>query len=266
MPRRRIGLLVLAALALIGLGSLAWPWRFAPPPSRTDASMPQTCRDLEFEGETYVVCEVTPTAYAVSVAHNDGKSKATATVADFVAARTSTGRAPVLVMNAGMYDWGLNAIGLLVEGGQTLKPLNRRDGSGNFHLMPNGVFFVDAQGRAGVVVSEAWPSQAATARFATQSGPMLVIKSALHPAFEHNGRSRYRRNGVGVRPDGTVVLAISRGVVSFGAFARLFRDRLHCPDALFLDGAVSALAGPDGAVVGGTFPAGPVIVVDRKAR
>lgn len=241
-----------------------WPWRFAPPPHQTDAALPEPCRPLTFEGEAYVVCTMRPDAYAVSVAHNDGKAKATATVTDFITAREGVGRPPVLVMNAGMYDFGLNPIGLLVEEGRTLKPLNQRDGPGNFHLKPNGVFFIDGQGRAGVVVSEDWAGQAATARYATQSGPMLVIGGKLHPAFEPNGTSRYRRNGVGVRADGTVVLAISRRVVSFGAFARLFRDELGCPDALFLDGAVSALAGPGGAVIGGTFPAGPMIVVDRK--
>lgn len=261
--RLRIVLPVLAGVLLIVGGMALWPWRFAPPPSHTDAAMPEPCRELVFEGEAYVVCELRSDAWTLSVAHNDGKAKATATVMDFIDAREAAGRAPVLVMNAGMYDWGLNPIGLLVEEGRTLKALNLKDGSGNFHLQPNGVFAIDDQGRASVTVSADWPAEGV--RYATQSGPMLVINGALHPAFEPNGTSRYRRNGVGVRADGTVVLAISRRVVSFGAFARLFRDKLGCPDALFLDGAVSALAGPDGAVVGGTFPAGPVIVVDRKA-
>ena len=44
------------------------------------------------------------------------------------------------------------------------------------------------------------------------------------------------RNGVGVRADGKVIFAISQGDVSFDAFARLFRDGLSCPNALFLDG------------------------------
>lgn len=261
--RFRIILPVIAGLALVAGGMVLWPWRFAPPPAHTDAALPQPCRPLLFEGEGYVVCELKPDAWVLSVAHNDGKAKATATVSDFIAGRTAAGRSPVLVMNAGMYDWGLNPIGLLIEEGRTLKALNQRDGSGNFHLQPNGVFAIDTQGRASVSVSKDGVAEGAW--YATQSGPMLVIDGALHPAFEPNGTSRYRRNGVGVRPDGTVVLAISRRVVSFGAFARLFRDELGCPDALFLDGAVSALAGPDGAVVGGTFPAGPVIVVDRKA-
>jgi uncharacterized protein YigE (DUF2233 family) len=198
------------------------------------------------------------------VAHNDGRVKATATVTDLIAAQTATGRTPVLAMNGGMYDLGLNAIGLLVENGQTLTPLNRRSGAGNFYLQPNGVFAINRSGHARVIDSAAWNGIATDTVYATQSGPMLVIGGRLHPAFEPNGSSRYRRNGVGVRADGTVVLAISRREVSFGAFARLFRDKLRCPDALFLDGAVSALAGPQGVIVGGTFPAGPVIVTDRR--
>lgn len=255
---------VLIGLALVAVGMVLWPWRFAPPPHQTDAALPDACRPLTFEGEAYVVCTVRPDTHRLSIGHNDGKAKALATVSDFISARTAAGRAPMLVMNAGMYDFDLKPIGLLVEEGRTLKALNQRDGSGNFHLKPNGVFFINGQGQAGVTASEGWTARAATARYATQSGPMLVIGGKLHPAFEPNGNSRYRRNGVGVRADGTVVLAISRRVVSFGAFARLFRDALGCPDALFLDGAVSALAGPDGAVVGGTLPAGPVIVVDRR--
>lgn len=212
-----------------------------------------------------MVCVLAPADYALSVAHNDGKAKATATVTDLAAARAAAaGRAPGLVMNGGMYDLGLNPIGLLVENGRALTPLNRRTGSGNFYLQPNGVFAVDRAGRARVIDSAGWSGIAADIAFATQSGPLLVIRGQLHPAFDPNGTSRYRRNGVGVRADGTVVLAISRREVSFGAFARLFRDALHCPDALFLDGAVSALSGPEGAIVGGTFPAGPVIVADRR--
>jgi uncharacterized protein YigE (DUF2233 family) len=33
------------------------------------------------------------------------------------------------------------------------------------------------------------------------------------------------------------LFAISDAPVSFGRFARLFRDELHCRDAVFLDGA-----------------------------
>ena len=37
------------------------------------------------------------------------------------------------------------------------------------------------------------------------------------------------------------VFVISGAPVNFDEFARLFRDELKCPDALFLDGTVSSL-------------------------
>lgn len=254
---------MIGAALLVGTAVVVWPRRTAPPPLTIGTALPAPCREQVFDGDDYVVCILPPNRYAISLTHNDGQAKAAAKVMDVVRARVAAGRPPVLAMNGGMYDADLNAIGLLIENGRELQALNLRDGSGNFHLKPNGVFVVDRSGRARVVDSERWKAARETA-FATQSGPMLVIDGDLHPTFQPNGASRYRRNGVGVRADGTVVLAISRRRVSFGAFARLFRDGLACPDALFLDGAVSALAGPEGQIVGGPFPAGPVIVVDHR--
>lgn len=240
-------------------------WLTLAPSASPDAPPePSPCDEQIFEDDAFVICVLPPNRYAISIAHNDGEAKADVGVMDAVRARAAQDRPPALAMNAGMYDADLDAIGLLIENGRLLHPLNTRDGPGNFHLKPNGVFAVEASGAARIVDSADWTPDPDIA-FATQSGPLLVINGALHPAFDPDGASRYRRNGVGVRPDGAVVLAISRGRVSFGAFARLFRDRLDCPDALFLDGAVSALAGPDGPIVGGTAPAGPVILVDRKA-
>jgi uncharacterized protein YigE (DUF2233 family) len=52
--------------------------------------------------------------------------------------------------------------------------------------------------------------------------------------------------------------------VSLGSFARLFRDMLNCPNALFFDGAVSALSNGERMIVGGNYPAGPIIAVSAK--
>ena len=43
----------------------------------------------------------------------------------------------------------------------------------------------------------------------------------------------------------TVVLVISRDDVNLWTFAALFRDELKCPDALYLDGVISALWAKD---------------------
>ena len=71
-------------------------------------------------------------------------------------------------------------------------------------------------------------------RWATQSGPMLLIGGKLHPRFNSDGPSRLVRNGVGVAGPGSAWFAISEEGVSFGRFARFFRDELGCTDALYL--------------------------------
>jgi uncharacterized protein YigE (DUF2233 family) len=81
-------------------------------------------------------------------------------------------------------------------------------------------------------------------RDATQSGPLLVRGGALHPRFNRSSENRALRSGVGVRGR-TVVLAISRDDVNLWTFAALFRDELKCPDALYLDGVISALWAAD---------------------
>ncbi|TGQ96857.1 hypothetical protein EN847_33175, partial [Mesorhizobium sp. M1C.F.Ca.ET.204.01.1.1] len=143
-------------------------------------------------------------------------------------------------------------------------PLNLADAKGNFFLKPNGVFLIGRDGKAAVMESSAYAGAKPDSVFATQSGPMLVIDGALHPRFDQNGTSRYVRNGVGVRDGGTVVLAISRSEVSLGSFARLFRDQLGCPNALFLDGSISSLYAPAIGRNDDFWNLGPMIGVFRR--
>ncbi|MCC0029153.1 MAG: phosphodiester glycosidase family protein [Brucellaceae bacterium] len=145
--------------------------------------------------------------------------------------------------------------------GAQVSPLETADGAGNFYLKPNGVFFIGANGRAGVMETAAFAEAKLPVRFATQSGPMLVIGGQIHPKFLPDGTSRYTRNGVGVAPDGTVVFAITRDPLSLGSFARFFRDAVDCPDALFFDGAVSSLWAGGETIIDSGHPAGPVVAV-----
>ena len=131
--------------------------------------------------------------------------------------------------------------------------------------MPNGVFQVRRDGRAEVVTSAQW-RPAPDIRLATQSGPMLVIDGKLHPAFDHDGSSRHIRNGVGIAPDGRALFVISDGPVSLGKFARFFRDALKCRNALFFDGAVSALWDPASYRRDVTEPLGPLVVAFTPAE
>lgn len=143
-------------------------------------------------------------------------------------------------MNAGMYHNDFSPVGLLVIDGKERQPVNLANDTGNFFLKPNGVFLVSDTG-ARIVESSRYPALAENVQIATQSGPLLVLDGALHPAFREGSTSRYVRNGVGVLSSHEVVFAISEQPVTFHEFAMLFRNCLGCKDALFLDATVSSL-------------------------
>jgi uncharacterized protein YigE (DUF2233 family) len=151
-----------------------------------------------------------------------------------------------------------------VEQARELVAANTKSGFGNFHMKPNGVFFV-ADGRAGVLETGAYLKQGLQPDLATQSGPMLVINGRMHPRFDGNSTSLKVRNGVGARDAQTIVFAISEGEVTFAAFARLFRDGLGCRNALFLDGgSASSLYAPHLKRNGNVLSLGPMLAIFDK--
>ncbi len=147
-------------------------------------------------------------------------------------------------MNAGMYHPDRRPVGLYQDPGGEVARIVTGAGPGNFGMRPNGVFCIGGNGFA-VIESRAFAESPPDCRYATQSGPMLVIGGELHPRFLVDATSRFVRNGVGVTPDGQRALfAISDRRVTFHEFARLFRDGFGTPNALYLDGNVSRLHAP----------------------
>lgn len=150
--------------------------------------------------------------------------------------------------NAGIFERGPKPCGLTICNYEQQVPLNLRRGDGNFYLLPNGVFLVDHLNRAQVLTAdEASRLSSAGIRIATQSGPLLLRRGVIHPAFQPNSPNRRLRSGVGVRKsDGQVIFVLSdredreRGRVTFHQLARLFRH-LGCEDALYLDGDISEM-------------------------
>lgn len=174
------------------------------------------------------------------------------------------GDALAFAMNAGMFRPDFRPLGLYVEAGRQLSPANTRAGPGNFHMKPNGVFYFDSK-TAGIMETGRFLKAGLKPDYATQSGPMLVIGGVLHPKIEASGTSEKIRNGVGVKNGHVVIFAISEEPVTFYEFATLFRDRLGCPDALFLDGSVSSLYAPEVGRDDGLLPLGPIVGVVEKA-
>ncbi len=108
------------------------------------------------------------------------------------------------------------------------RAINTNKGWGNFHLLPNGVFYIQP-GHAGILESKAFLASGIKPFYATQSGPMLVIDGKLHPSFLADSTSLKTRNGVGVSADGKVIFALSDGAVRFHDFGDPVsrRSRLH---------------------------------------
>lgn len=216
------------------------------------------CRDILFEAVSYTVCEVSAQEdLRLFHAGPDGAFGSFVAVDDALAAQ---GLRLDFAMNAGMFHHDLAPVGLYIENGVETAPLVTQAGPGNFGLLPNGVFCIGDGFR--VIESLTYQAEAPACRYATQSGPMLVIAGALHPKFLADSDSVYLRNGVGVSADGErAVFAISNAAVNFHSFARLFRDGLGLPEALYLDGSISRLYAPALQRHDGGFPMGPIVGV-----
>jgi uncharacterized protein YigE (DUF2233 family) len=214
------------------------------------------CRDLQFEALSYTVCEVSAAQdLRLFQSGPDGAYGSFNAVEEALAAK---GETLGFGMNAGMYHPDLRPVGLYIEEGVEKAPLVTREGPGNFALLPNGVFCIGEGLR--VIESLAYKAAPPKCRFATQSGPMLVIDGALHPKFTAGSESLHIRNGVGTSDDGkTAYFAISNQPVNFYDFARLFRDKLGVKNALYLDGAISRLLAPEIGRMDSGFPMGPIV-------
>jgi len=146
--------------------------------------------------------------------------------------------------NAGMFTETNDPCGLYVEHGNKLRPLVKRtSGAGNFFIQPNGVFLLTQTG-AHVVTTAAVATYDRKILYATQSGPMLVTDGVINSHFTDGSSNLNIRSGVGTDGKGNVFFAISEDLVNFYDFALLFRDALHCSNALYLDGAISMMYCP----------------------
>jgi uncharacterized protein YigE (DUF2233 family) len=148
------------------------------------------------------------------------------------------GATPLVLMNAGIFGLDDAPVGLHVSEGREEHAINRNQGDGNFFLQPNGIFSVSSdQKSARIQATEEYRDEHPS--LATQSGPLLVRNGALHPKFTKGSGNINIRNGIGVTREGRVNLAISLVEMNLYDFALAFRDELLCPDALYLDGAIS---------------------------
>ncbi len=221
------------------------------------------CEPVIFEDTPFTHCTADPARHAVGMdlapEGSDPPYRSLTAFADTAPASV------IFAMNGGMYDAEGQPIGYYVEDGRRLAVLNQNEGPGNFHLLPNGVFFGEANGPWRVLDTESFAEDIEDRpQFATQSGPMLVIGGELHPGIDPDGTSHKLRNAVGVDASGRAHFLISEAPVSFGKLARYYRDVLNVDNALFLDGSVSQIWDPANDRLDTGPQIGPLIVVRNR--
>lgn len=207
--------------------------------SSSVAASAEGCRNESFRSASYVVCSFDPAKDDLRIVWRGPDERPFKTFDALAEHVKAEGKSLRFAMNGGMYEEDFRPVGLHIENGRTLSKADTKTLHGrpsqipNFYKKPNGVFYLGG-GRAGVMTTERFLARKPPAAFATQSGPMLVIDGAIHPAFIVNSKDLKPRDGVCVSDAAHFV--ISRTPVSFYEFARFFRDALHCKNALFLDG------------------------------
>lgn len=256
--KRLIGL---AAFALLACDS-----GDAPEADETQAAAQpaSACRAVTFEDARFTHCIADPKQHRISMALGGSRGQPYRGFVDYAIDRPSDSSPVAFAMNAGMFDNAGKPIGYYVEGGKRLKELNRAKGLGNFHLLPNGVFYGTGTKWEIRTSDDFYDTVTDRPQFGTQSGPMLVIGGELHPQIDDDGPSRFIRNGVGIDAQGRAHFVISQQPVSFGKLARLFRDDLATPDALYLDGSVSALWDPARDRMDSGRLLGPLVIVEKR--
>jgi len=148
-----------------------------------------------------------------------------------------------LLMNAGIYEEGEIPSGLHIENGNTLNQVNTKDGKGNFYTKPNGIFHItdkDAQ----ISETNDYIKLDLEPDLAIQSGPLLMQDGKAIPGIEQSTKSKFTRNGIGVRADGQVIIIYSPKEISLAELTNLFKQA-GAESALYLDGFVSKTVEPE---------------------
>ena len=220
------------------------------------------CNMTDFEGIVLTHCIADPTQHRIATAHSNNEDAPYGSLKALTVAEQ--GQDIAFAMNGGIFDPDGLPIGYYVESGKRLSELDREDGQGNFYLKPNGVFYGTGGNWQIKTTGAFYSTVSARPTFGMQSGPMLVINGEMHPDIQENGPSKTIRNGVGIDSKGKAHFVISETPLSFGQLARFFRDEIKTPNALYLDGNISALWDPAQSRIDDRGSIGPMILVEHS--
>ncbi len=196
-----------------------------------------------FSDSNYLTYTVDPKQGNVQLFWKDDTGKIINTFKNLQIHTEKNGKQLTFAMNAGMYKTDYSPLGLYIENGKTLVPVNNANAEGNFYLKPNGIFYINNSNEAGICQTGEF-SSVSNVKYATQSGPMLLINGKIHPEFKKGSTHVNIRNGVGILPNKKILFVMSKTPVNLYDFATYFIDH-GCENALYLDGFVSRVYYPE---------------------
>ena len=107
------------------------------------------CAPKSFDGAKFTVCAFDPRHDDIRLFLGGADAKPYGSLAALAAALKAKGQSLAFAMNAGMFKEDLSPVGLYVENRRKLHEADTRGGATNFHLKPNGVFWIGDGGRGG---------------------------------------------------------------------------------------------------------------------
>lgn len=229
--------------------------------------------DITFLGKRYIVCKVNTKDYDVRLYNQMDKGAGIYDFPTIDAELKANKEQHIFSMNAGMFDRQRLPIGLFMVNGDEKEPINLHDSDpthkGNFYdFPPNGIFSIDKKGIARVSTRDDFVQNVEPKKeilWATQSGPMMVVNGDFNKAFNQGSTNLNIRNGVGINDKGEILMVISLQPVNFYEFSQLFKEKLACDNALYLDGFLSQWYAPGvNTRVNSRQPLGPLMTVIKK--
>lgn len=200
-------------------------------------------RKVEYEND-FVIFKVNPKIENVSFYWKDDDGTILKSIHNLKSKIERDQKELKFVMNGGMFNADNSPKGLYIENFKILNPIDTLSSDkGNFYLHPNGVFYLTKNNDARIIETKAFRS-GSNIKYATQSGPVLLVGGEINPIFQENSRNMNIRNGAGILKDGNIVFIMSKKEVNFYNFASVFKE-LGCKTALYLDGFVSRTYCPE---------------------
>lgn len=218
-----------------------------PTPTNTQISDHLRIQNETFKGVSYDVAIVNLSLADIAFFWKNEEGEKIHTFHDLDLQLQQERKKLLFATNGGMFTPAHEPVGLYIEEGKLLQKNNlEKDKKGNFFLQPNGIFYITKDSTAHIVESRVFnDSLKQTTKYATQSGPMLLIDSEIHPKFGKESKNTNIRSGVGIIDAQTVVFAISNEEVNFYDFASFFQQKFGCQNALYLDGVISEMYLPE---------------------